>query len=287
MSGRTILVTGGGGQLASDFGRFLSERGDAVVAPPHAELDVTDERALDEVFAAASPDLVVNCAAFHNLDECERDPETAWRVNVAGPQALAHRCGDRVPLVHFSTNYVFAGDREDPYRESDLPAPESVYAITKLAGEHAVLAYSSRSLVVRTAGLYGSSGSRSKGGNFVQRMLARADELGELKMVADQSITPTYTPDLVVAVEEMLDAEATGVVHLTNSGPCSWFDFTVEIMRRAGRDVPIEPLETSPDGVARPRNGLLVSERPDTPRMRPWQEALAAYLKTPDLLARS
>ena len=129
-------------------------------------------------------------------------------------------------LVHFSTNYVFDGTSAEPYAEGDRPSPRSVYAISKLAGEHAALAYAPGALVVRTAGLYGMHGSESKGGNFVTRMLARAREQGSLRMVADQRLTPTFTADLARAVVEAVDADADGVLHLTNSGECSWHEFT-------------------------------------------------------------
>src|SRR6185436_15325090 len=174
------LITGGGGQLASDLQELL---GDDAQSFSHAELDIADGAALDRAFDEVQPDVVFNCAAFHNVDVCETEPDSAWAVNVRAVRELAQR---GAKLVHLSTNYVFDGRREEPYAEDDVPAPRSVYALTKLAGEHAALAYGARPLVVRTAGLYGLNGSASKGGNFVQRMLARAREHGGLKMVADQ-----------------------------------------------------------------------------------------------------
>ena len=147
-------------------------------------------------------------------------------------------------LVHVSTNYVFDGERAEPYAEDDLPSPRSIYALTKLAGEYAALGYCERALVVRTAGLYGLHGSVSKGGNFVQRMIARARDQGSLRMVADQCLQPTFTADLAAAIVAGIDAGATGIVHLTASGECSWHEFTVAIMARAGIDVPIEPVST-------------------------------------------
>jgi dTDP-4-dehydrorhamnose reductase len=167
------LITGGGGQLASDLVDLLGPS-DAI-AFSHAELDITDPVAVDRVFAEVEPDVVFNCAAFHNVDVCEREPDAAWATNVRAVRDLA---GRGAKLVHLSSNYVFDGRRPEPYGEDDLPAPRSVYALTKLAGEHAALAYGDGALVVRTAGLYGLHGSASKGGNFVQRMLARAADTG-------------------------------------------------------------------------------------------------------------
>ena len=145
-------------------------------------------------------------------------------------------------LVHISTNYVFDGRREAPYAEDDLPAPRSIYALTKLAGEYAALAYCDAPLVVRTAGLYGLHGSASKGGNFVQRMLARAREQDALTVVADQRLQPTFTADLAAALLEAVEAGAEGILHLTAGGECSWHEFTVAILEEAGLDTPVHAL---------------------------------------------
>jgi dTDP-4-dehydrorhamnose reductase len=271
------LITGGGGQLGRDLEARLGERARSF---DHAELDITDGAALDRAFEEVRPDVVFNCAAFHNVELCESEPDRAWEANVRAVCDLAAR-GAR--LVHLSTNYVFDGRREEPYAEDDLPKPRSIYALTKLAGEHAALAYGEHALVVRTAGLYGLHGSASKGGNFVQRMVARAGEQGSLKMVADQRLQPTFTADLAASLIEAVEAGIDGVLHLTASGGCSWFEFTEEIMRLAGIRVPIEAVETTiPPGAAdRPLNGVLARPRADalelTP-LRPWREGLADYM---------
>jgi len=271
------LITGGGGQLGRDLEARLGEQARSF---DHAELDITDGAALDRAFEEVEPDVVFNCAAFHNVELCESEPDRAWEANVRAVRDLATR-GAR--LVHLSTNYVFDGRREEPYAEDDLPKPRSIYALTKLAGEHAALAYGEHALVVRTAGLYGLHGSASKGGNFVQRMVARAGEQGSLEMVADQRLQPTSTADLAAGLIEAVEAGADGVLHLTASGACSWFEFTEEIMRLAGIRVPIEAVETTiPPGAAdRPLNGVLARPRADalelTP-LRPWREGLADYM---------
>src|SRR5215213_7818064 len=160
------LITGGGGQLASDLQTLL---GDDAVSLSHAELDIDSPDAIDRAFDEHRPDVVFNCAAFHNVDQCEREPDQSWTTNVRAVAELAKR---PAKLVHLSTNYVFDGRRSEPYAEHDLPSPRSVYALTKLAGEHAALAYGRDVLVVRSAGLYGFAGNASKGGTFVQRLLA-------------------------------------------------------------------------------------------------------------------
>ena len=278
------LVTGGGGQLASDLSELL---GDSARALTHGELDVTDTAALDDVFAEIQPEVVFNCAAFHNVDVCETAAERAWAVNVGAVRELARRSPR---LVHISTNYVFDGRREAPYGENDLPAPRSMYALTKLAGEYAALAYCDALLVVRTAGLYGLHGSASKGGNFVQRMLARAREQDALRVVADQRLQPTFTADLARAVLEAVEARAEGVLHLTAAGECSWHEFTVAILEEAGLETPVHATETviPAGGVDRPLNGVLARPRTDAlglAPLRPWREALADYMARSRLAA--
>jgi dTDP-4-dehydrorhamnose reductase len=271
------LITGGGGQLASDLQELL---GDDARSYTHAELDIADSAALDRAFDDVAPDVVFNCAAFHNVDVCETEPDSAWAVNVRAVRDLA---GRGAKLVHLSTNYVFDGRREEPYGEDDLPSPRSIYALTKLAGEHAALAYGAGALVVRGAGLYGVHGSASKGGNFVQRMVTRAREQNALKMVADQRLQPTYTADLAQALIGAVAADASGLLHLTAAGACSWFEFTEAIMQLAGIDVPIEPVQTTigPGQPDRPLNGVLARPRADAlglPELRPWREALSDYM---------
>jgi dTDP-4-dehydrorhamnose reductase len=277
------LITGGAGQLARDLEALLGS--DTARAYTHAELDIADSAAVDRAFEEVSPDVVFNCAAFHNVELCESEPDPAWEVNVRAVRDLASR-GAR--LVHISTNYVFDGRREEPYAEDDAPSPRSIYALTKLAGEYAALAYGDRALVVRTAGLYGIHGSAAKGGNFVQRMVARAREQGSLRMVADQRLQPTFTADLAGSLIEAVEADVDGVLHLTASEACSWFEFTEAIMQLAGIDAPVEAVSTTipPGGADRPLNGVLARPRADAlglSPLRPWREALADYMAQAEL----
>jgi dTDP-4-dehydrorhamnose reductase len=277
------LITGAGGQLGRDLAARLDPA--STRAYGHDELDITDPAALDRAFEEARPEVVFNCAAFHNVEVCESEPDAAWAANVRAVRDIAQR---GAKLVHVSTNYVFDGRRAEPYGEDDLPSPRSIYALTKLAGEHAALAYGEGALVVRTAGLYGMHGSASKGGNFVQRMIGRAREQDSLRMVVDQRLQPTFTADLAAATVEAVEAGADGVLHLTASGACSWFEFTEAIMRLAGIEIPIEAIPTTipPGGADRPLNGVLSRPRADslglTP-LRSWQEALEDYMTQAEL----
>jgi dTDP-4-dehydrorhamnose reductase len=271
------LITGGGGQLASDLMALL---GESARAYSRAELDISDDAALDRAFEETRPDIVFNCAAFHNVDICEREPDTAWSVNVRAVRELARR---DARLVHLSTNYVFDGRQQEPYSEQDRPSPRSIYALTKLGGEYAALAYSDDPLVIRSSGLYGLHGSASKGGNFVQRMITRAREQGTLRVVADQRLQPTFTADLARAIVDAVESGASGLLHLTATGACSWHEFTAAIMREAGIEVSIEPTVTTipAGGVDRPLNGVLARPRTDSlglAQLRPWRDALADYM---------
>jgi dTDP-4-dehydrorhamnose reductase len=289
LDGRSVLVTGGGGQLASDLHDRLRERC-RVTALPRAELDVTDDEAVAAAFERVGPDVVFNCAAFHNVEVCEREEDRSFEVNARAVKRLAQRCAEGgARFVHLSTNYVFAGDRAEPYGEEDRPSPRSIYAISKLAGEHAALAYCSGALVVRSSGLYGQHGSASKGGNFVQRMIARAQDQGALRMVADQRLTPTFTADLAESLIAAVEADVRGLLHVTNSGSCSWHEFTLAIMEIAGIDVPVEPVETvrPPGGADRPLNGVLSCARAGEAGLilRHWREALEDYMARAGLAA--
>ena len=289
MTDSPVLVTGGGGQLASDLQEQLGRRGAEVHSPARTELDITDDGAVADTFADLRPALVFNCAAFHNVDVCEREEDRAFEVNVRAVKRLAEHCAARgATLVHLSTNYVFDGSSDQPYGELDRPAPRSVYAISKLAGEYAALAYAPDALVVRTAGLYGLHGSASKGGNFVVRMITRAREQGKLSVVADQRLSPTYTADLATALIQAIDRGAEGLLHITNAGECSWYEFTRAILELAAVDAPVEPVSTVvPEGGAdRPLNGVLARPRADAAGLDPlraWDEALADYMMSAGL----
>jgi dTDP-4-dehydrorhamnose reductase len=288
-----ILITGGGGQLASDLEAQLRPGAEVVVAASRTDLDITDESAVGAVFERVRPSVVYNCAAFHNVEVCEREEDRSFEVNARAVKRLAARCADGgARFVHLSTNYVFDGTADEPYGEDALPNPRSIYAISKLAGEYAALAYAPDALVVRTAGLYGLNGSVSKGGNFVTRMIARAREQGALKVVADQRLTPTFTSDLAAGIIAAVDAGVSGTVHLTNSGETSWHGFTEAIMELAGISVEVAAVDTvrQPGAADRPLNGVLVSsvlERADLAPLRPWRTALADYLEHASLLAAS
>lgn len=267
------LITGAEGQLGRDLGRLLpAARGFGRTA-----LSITDAQSLRSAFAEVRPDVVFNCAAFNGVDAAEDPASAAWPVNAEGPGLVAEACQEvGARLVHFSTNYVFSGTLPRPATEDDAPDPESAYARSKLEGERRVLATLAGALVVRCSGLFGSGGSAVKGGSFPERILARARAGDPLRVVDDQRLNPTSTADLAAGVLDLVRQGTEGVVHLVAGGCCSWYEFSVEALRLAGIDRPIEPITTPPGGAPRPRNGCLSSVR--VPPLRPWQEGLRDFI---------
>ena len=269
-----VLVTGSGGQLGQELVELLPERGHVVLAFSRAELDVADFGAVRGVLDAHAPDLVVNAAAYTNVDRCETETDLAYRVNALGPRNLAQLCEERgCDLLHVSTNYVFDGENERPYEPFDPPNPISAYGRTKLAGEEYVRQLTSRWYVVRSAGVYG------RGHNFVRTMLRVAAERDALKVKDDEFISPTYARDLAEGIIEVVETGEYGLYHLTNSGSCSWYEFTEEIFRLAGirrRVIPI-PGSEYPLPAARPANGVLSPL--GSPSLRWWRDALEDYLR--------
>ena len=281
--GKRVLITGGNGQLGSDLTEQLVGRAE-VRSTTHADLDIADDDAVARAIDDFKPDTVVNCAAFHNVDLCEREEEMAFRINGVAVKRMAQRCAQAgAKLVHLSTNYVFDGHAPEPYAEHDRPNPRSVYAISKLTGEYAALSYEPSALVVRGSGLYGLYGSGAKGGNFITRVLTRARDEGQVTMVRDQRLQPTYTHDLAEALLYAIEQDATGLVHLTAAGDCSWLEFSHAIFEIAGVSPKVNEVDTTPrPGVAdRPLNGVLARPRADElgiPELRHWREALQDYM---------
>jgi dTDP-4-dehydrorhamnose reductase len=271
-------VLGAAGQLGRDLCPRLAGE---VHALPRDRLDLTQPEAVQATLQGLRPDVVVNCAAYNFVDRAESEPEAAFAVNAWGVRALARACGDLgCTLVHFSTDYVFGLDegRAVPYRETDAPGPVSVYGLSKLAGEYLVRALCPRHLVIRTCGLYGVWGSGGKGGNFVETMLRLAGQGKPLRVVADQVCTPSYTADVAAATADLVAAGRQGLCHLTNAGACSWHDFAAAIFELAGVPADLTPIRSAEYGAAarRPRYSVLA---PTGAPLRPWREALAAYLQ--------
>jgi len=278
-----FLLTGANGQLATDIRRILPP--DKVVPLTHEQFDICDGQAVEKLVQQFRPDCIINTAAFNRVDDCEDQPDRALAVNSVGVYHLA-RAADRTnaALVHFSTDYVFDGTKRTPYIETDSPRPLSIYGMSKLAGEWAVQTYAERHFIIRTCGLYGLAGSRSKGGNFVERMLERAREGKPIRVVSDQILTPTSARELAERVVPLIRAAPYGLYHMTNSGECSWYEFAQEVFRLTHLSPDLSPTSSQafaakavrPPYSVLDNRALRVAGFPD---FRPWPEALADYLR--------
>ena len=276
---RRVLVTGAAGMLGRDLVTELAAAGCDVFARPKSDLDVTRADAVARAFRETRPEIVVNCAAFTRVDACESDPR-ADAVNAGGVERLAAECLERsVRLVQISTDFVFDGAKEAPYREDDEPAPLSAYGRSKLAGERAALRLPT-ALVVRASWLFGRGGW-----NFVEAIWKQiADGRRTLTVVDDQRGRPTATVDLAQALLALLERSAVGIYHFANAGEATWYDFAREIVALSGRsDVEVTPIDsaTLARPARRPAYSVLDTGRYERVTGRPirhFRDALAEYL---------
>ena len=280
---KTVII-GSNGQLGTDLLECFT---DNVVPLTHADLEITNANDVVALLRDIRPSVVVNTAAFHNTSMCEEQPAKAYEVNAVGALNLAKACAlvDAV-LVHVSTDYVFDGAKSTPYVETDPVNPLSVYGLSKAAGEAAVASYCPKHFVVRTCGLYGRVPCRAKGDNFITKICRLAQDRGELTVVDDEVATPTWTFSLARQIRRLCDDDSVryGVVHATNGGECSWYEFTKEIFRLTGETAGLKPVSVTASAVdiRRPRYSVLdnrVLKDAGADVMESWQEALAGYVE--------
>ena len=241
-----------------------------------AELDITDLPAVKEKLIAKKPGVVINAAAYTAVDKAEMEKEVAWAVNAKGPENLAMVCKEiGATLVHYSTDYVFPGDKPEGYAEDDAAGPAvNVYGESKLAGEEAVKKSGVNFYLLRTAWLYGSGGS-----NFVDTMLKLGREREELKVVSDQHGSPTCTKDVALATKYVLDNKKSfGIYHAVCEGQATWYEFAKEIFRLVNIDITVTPISASEYPVAAKRPEYSVLKNTKGLLMRNWQVALAEYI---------
>jgi dTDP-4-dehydrorhamnose reductase len=283
---RRVAIVGGNGQLAQDLiASWREGRPDEEVFPvTHAEIEVSDLESVRAVLARLHPQLVINTSAYHKVDQVEADPQGAFAVNSAGVLNLALACSDLdAVLVHLSTDYVFAGNAERPYVETDPVDPVNVYGVSKAAGEMLLRCLWTKHFVIRSSGLYGMAGSSGKGGNFVELMLRLASEGKPIRVVSDQVLTPTGTGPLAAQILKLAGTDAYGTYHATCQGECSWYEFAAEIFRLSNVEPPLSPQTTAESGARarRPSYSVLENqnlERLGLDRMPHWTESLREYL---------
>jgi dTDP-4-dehydrorhamnose reductase len=278
-----LLVTGAAGMLGVDVLRAAVRAGHEAVGTTRDELDIRDESSVREALERAQPDAVVNCAAWTDVDGAESARDGAAAVNAAGAGNVATAAAAAaIPLVHVSTDYVFSGEapldasgRPRPYVESDPTGPRSAYGQTKLEGELLVRAASPRHCVVRTAWVFGVAGA-----NFAETVLRLAGERDSVRVVSDQTGSPTWTGHLAPGLVGLLDRGVSGLVHLAGAGAVTWSGFAKEIFRQAGIDCRAEEATSAEMArpAPRPAWSALESERDDVLPLPPWQDGLAGFL---------
>lgn len=282
-----VFVTGAQGMLGQDLVPVLKAAGDEVIpsgtrpnaAPGYVQLDITDLEATKRALLEARPDVVINCAAYTNVDGAEADPDAAYRVNALGTWNLALACQEAgAAMLQVSTDYVFDGMKGSAYDEYDSPNPRSVYGRSKYAGEQHVQQVLDRFYIVRTAWLYGHHGK-----NFVETILKAAAERPELKVVNDQWGCPTWTRDLAEAISRIVRSERYGIYHATGQGECTWMDFARKIVEMGGLTTPVLPQTTEELNRPAPRPKYSVLQNRalkliGPPSIPAWEESLKRYV---------
>jgi dTDP-4-dehydrorhamnose reductase len=280
-----IIVTGSEGQLGREILRQFDKSCYDITAVDLKELNIT---VLDEVVAMVReirPDVVINCAAYTNVDACETDFDNAFRANAIGPRNLSIASKEvNAKIVHISTDYVFGGkgvltgNSIRPYVEYDCTYPNTAYGRTKLEGENFVRLFNNKHYIIRTAWLYG------EGKNFVRTMLELSQKNGQLKVVHDQRGTPTSTEELTGMIKYLIDTDNYGLFHGTCEGQCTWYEFTKEIFRQKGIATEVIPCTTQeyPRPAPRPEYSVLENymlKMTSTFMFKEWQQALEIYLQ--------
>jgi dTDP-4-dehydrorhamnose reductase len=279
-----LVILGSAGALGNELSKLF--RSHQPKLWDQKEVDITDHESLQQKLREFQPDIVINCAAYNNLDKAETEPDLANKINGHAVGSLAKICRELAcVVVHFSTNYVFDGTQKSGYNEEDVPSPQSVYAASKYLGEQELQRNTDKFYLLRTAWLYGKAGnSPMSKKNFVDTMLELAQTKTEIDCVADQFAQPTSTVDLAAAVQQLIkQKEPFGIYHLTNSGSASWYTWAKEIFRLKGIEVNLHKTSlaefaASGHTAARPQHGILNNTK--FPPLRSWQEALTEYLRS-------
>ncbi|MFO7837950.1 MAG: dTDP-4-dehydrorhamnose reductase [Desulfosalsimonadaceae bacterium] len=279
---KTILITGADGQLGKDCCCVLGTGG-FIKAVDIDQADIASEKEVTELVSAVKPDVIVNCAAFTQVDACEENVERAWDANARGPANLAKAAaGIGARLIHISTDYVFDGTKKPPeaYTEYDSPRPVSVYGKSKLAGETRIMEITDNCVILRTAWLYGAGGK-----NFLRTIAAKiAKEPGKrLKIVADQHGAPTWSYRLALQIQRLLPPDAKGIYHASAEGSCTWYELACLLCRQLELACSIESCTTAeyPTPARRPQNSILENHRLKAENLNvmvPWQQDVEAFL---------
>jgi dTDP-4-dehydrorhamnose reductase len=282
---RKVIVFGGGGQLGFELCREFKERGWSVLRFDRKALDITDATSVEKVISEADPQVVINSAAYNQVDIAETEPLAAYQVNALAVRnfALACRqCGAQ--LVHFSTDYVFDGRKGSPYTESDMPRPLGAYGVSKLAGELYAQAYLDNPLVIRTSGVFGPAGTSTRRGNFPEMMLRLAKSGTPIRVVEDHIASPSYAPAMASRTAELVERQISGLFHMGGGEPISWYAYAKLIFELSNTPAVLQATDEREYRTAarRPKFSALSNEKLEKagiPPMPPLREAIKQYLE--------
>lgn len=282
---RKVIIFGGGGQLGVELCREFERRGWTVHKFDRQTLDVTDSTAVEHAVGNVDPNVVVNAAAYNQVDIAEREPLAAYQANALAVRNLAMACRQSdAQLVHYSTDYVFDGKKGSPYVETDLPHPLGAYAVSKLAGELYAQAYLSNPLIIRVSGVFGPGGMFTPRGNFVELMLRLAKSGNPIRVVEDHAASPTYAPAIASRTADMLDAKLGGLFHMGGGEAISWYAYAKMIFEIAGIAAELQPTDEREYRTAarRPKCSALSNaklEAAGIAPMPPLREAVTEYFR--------
>ncbi|KON82890.1 dTDP-4-dehydrorhamnose reductase [Rossellomorea marisflavi] len=274
-----VLVTGYTGQLGYDVVKYGSENGINIKGLGSEDLNITSEVAVNKYVKKFNPEVIIHCAAYTAVDKAEDNKDKCWNVNVEGTKHLAKIAREiDAKFVYISTDYVFNGEGEKPFKETDNVSPIGYYGLTKYEGEKIVKQVLDKYFIIRISWVFGLNGN-----NFVKTMLRLADIKKELSVVGDQVGSPTYTYDLAKLIIEMVQSDKYGIYHASNEGYCSWAEFAQEIFAQADANVSVNSIITEeyPTRAVRPKNSRMSKEKLSTNGFTPlpkWQDALKHYL---------
>jgi dTDP-4-dehydrorhamnose reductase len=278
---KRLLLIGGSGQLGTALRAIAPGE---VIAPTHDRFDFVSGD-VEALLDSAEPDVVINCAAFHNVDRCEREPGAAFEANAVAVDRLAAACGRRgVVFLTFSTDYVFSGDANRPYCETDSPGPRTAYGTSKLAGELLARRRGPEVIIVRTSGVFGTTGTSGKGYTLIDKVLAQAESGEPTRMVVDVTFSPSFAPHVARAVLDLIDRRAFGTHHVTNAGACTWYEYVQYAFDKAGlHDAALEPVayEALGNVTQRPMFSPLANTTfgpLGIPALPSWRDAVDEYL---------
>ncbi|NMB48169.1 dTDP-4-dehydrorhamnose reductase [Candidatus Kuenenbacteria bacterium] len=280
-----VALIGSTGQLGTDLKKVIPEG--YLIDLDYPDFDLTKKEIIREKLLAIKPDIVINTAAYNLVDRAEEFPEEALAVNHQGVKNLVDVCLElNCILVHYSTDYVFGADldRHIPYTEDDTPNPVNKYGESKLLGEREVMSRCQKYFLIRASGLFGTAGSQGKGGNFIEAIIKKSRETGELKIVNDQFLTPTYTLDLAKQTWKLIQTDYFGLYHATSEGECSWYEFARSVMKYIDPALEIASVPSSSYQTVARRPAYCVLENKKLKSltlniMRPWVETIPDYLK--------